>query len=114
MKIKKSITSPKHDNNEFSSFTSNGEGVIEIKLEVTPAHFDTSELAEELVTRSNIDLYETELLQALEVSTDLNDKFEEFNSSINKMSMKDHLKFEHLMQIFSKYSLEEIEFKLPN
>lgn len=115
MKIKTSRTSPKHENNEFSSFTSDGEGVVKIILEVTPAHFGEDELVKELCLRGNIDeSNKIDLLQTMEVSTELNDYFEEFNGSIDKMSMKDHLKFEHLMQIFSKYSLEEIELKLPN
>lgn len=113
MKIKTSRTSPKHENNEFSSFTSDGEGVVKITLEVMTDHFTTDELVIELCSRNIDPVQQIDLLNAMEVSTELNDYFEEFNGSIDKMSMKDHLKFEHLMQIFSKYSLEEIESKLP-
>lgn len=114
MKIKTSRTSPKNDTNKFSSFESNKEGVVEIKLEINLNSFSEDELVNELCLRGDIDeVNKSNLLEAMEVSTDLNDKFEEYNGNISKMSMLDQSKFDYLMQIFSKYSLEEIESKLP-
>jgi hypothetical protein len=99
--------------NEFENFTSTGEGAISIQLIVTTSDFSTQELVEEVCLRDLDDMQKSELLASMEISTELIDSFGEYNGETNKMSLSDQMKLEYLMKVFSKYTLQEIESKLP-
>lgn len=114
MKIKTSRTSFKNDKNEFTSFTSTGEGLVAITLEVNLNSFSEDELVKELCLRGDInDLNKIDLLETMEISTELTDIYEENNGKLKNISVMDMAKFQHLMEVFSRYSLNDVQERLP-
>jgi len=84
-------------------------GYIQLYVEVDLSNIDDGELVDELTDRKLSDKYVKEILDTFGVQLR-----PEVSSNSRTSTLADKMKYEYLMKIYDKYSLNEIEDKFPN